>query len=53
MEVTEERQKGVAICGRCRRVYSVWIRPDGRVYPISSHNGCSCDERNRRIVDDV
>lgn len=48
-----ERRKGVVMCERCRSVYSVWIQPEGRIYPISSHNNCSCDERNRIVIDEA
>lgn len=53
MGVTDERQKGVVICQRCREVYSVWIRPDGQFYPISSYNNCSCSDPPVRVIDDV
>lgn len=51
--MTNDRHKGVVICTDCRDVYSVWIRSDGTVYPISPHNNCGCDERNRQVIDDA
>lgn len=53
MGMTTDRQKGVVMCTRCRNVYSVWIRSDGTVYAISSHNNCTCDERNKQVLDDT
>ena len=49
----DERQKAVGLCERCRGVYTLWVHPDGEVYPISPHNNCSCDERELRLLDDV
>lgn len=49
----DERKTGVVLCGNCREVYSVWIRPDGEVYPISSHKNCSCDARNVALIGDA
>lgn len=51
MSEMDERRKGVVLCERCRVVYTVWIRSDGQMYPISSHNNCSCGEDAIRVIE--
>ena len=52
-ELTDDRRKGVVLCERCRTVFTVWIHPNGRNYPISSYNDCSCDGGDRSVIDEV
>lgn len=49
----DDEPKAPGVCDVCGELFTVWIRDDGSVDPISPHNACSCEEPEPRAVNET
>ncbi|WP_049927362.1 hypothetical protein [Halopiger goleimassiliensis] len=49
----ETKEKALGVCEDCGELFTVWIRDDGSVYPISPNNVCGCEAPTPRQIDEA